>query len=95
LSSARGKTLEEKTLQSTILWGDRHHAEGGIRMGGMKKLGIGSIIIGIFIVFIVLSADKIGVGDKSHGFGRKQKIGTLVGLVLIAGGVVIARRRDS
>jgi hypothetical protein len=64
-------------------------------MGGMKKLGIGAIIMGVFIVFMVLAADKIGVGDKSHGFGRKQKIGTLVGLVMIASGVVIAWRRDS
>jgi len=64
-------------------------------MEGKKKLGIGAIIIGISIVLMVLAADRIGVGDKSHGFGRKQKIGTLVGLAVIAGGVVVARRRES
>jgi len=74
---------------------NRHQAEGDIRMNGMKKLGIGVIIIGISIVFIMLAADKIGLGDGDHGFGPKQKIGTLAGLVVIASGVVMARRRDS
>ena len=64
-------------------------------MNKKKKMGIGLIVAGIFIVFIMLGADKIGLGDGDHGFGPKQKVGTLAGCLVIAGGVVMARMRDS
>jgi hypothetical protein len=64
-------------------------------MDGKNKLGVGLIAIGIFIAFMMLAADKIGLGDGDHGFGPKQKIGTLMGLAVAASGVVISIRRNS
>ena len=63
----------------------------------MDKMTIGAVLLLIGIAVLVESvfADGIGVGNLTS-FGRTQTIGTLVGVVLTAGGLflVIKARKE-
>lgn len=52
-----------------------------------KTLGILLIVLGLLLAVVSLTADAIGLGGVS-GFGWKQIVGTLVGVLLVAGGVL-------
>jgi uncharacterized membrane protein YdcZ (DUF606 family) len=51
------------------------------------------IIIGAGLLLVSLLADMIGVGDDP-GFGYQQKIGSAVGLFILATGVYLNKKSD-
>jgi len=51
-----------------------------------RHLGILFIILGLLLAAISLSADLLGIGNEA-GFGRKQILGTVVGVLIALGGI--------
>jgi hypothetical protein len=51
---------------------------------------IATLVAGILIVLVSLTADTIGIGEGT-GYGWKQITGTVVGLVIVAAGVILFR----
>ncbi len=49
------------------------------------------MIVGILIVLISVLADPLGLG-RSPGFGWKQGLGVVIGVVVILGGLYLRRR---
>ena len=59
----------------------------------MSKRNLGLVVVGIGVVLLFLSAaaDVIGLGaDTSGGFGTRQIIGTIAGVVLVVAGLAMA-----
>ena len=59
----------------------------------MSKRTVGLVIAGagVVLLFLAAAADVIGLGAKgSEGFGTRQIIGTIVGVVVIAAGLAVA-----
>ena len=54
-------------------------------MGNRKTIGIALIVIGVVALIVSLAADPIGLGG-APGFGYKQIVGTVVGVVVAAVG---------
>lgn len=50
--------------------------------------------IGAILVLIALFADPLGLG-KSAGFGWKQGLGVVIGVVVILGGLYLRRRKSA
>lgn len=50
-------------------------------MGNKKTIGIALIVIGVIVLIVSLAADVIGIGG-APGFGFKQIIGALAGLII-------------
>ncbi len=59
---------------------------------GQKK-GLGSLLIGVGIVLLLVSvfADPLGIGGYP-GFGTKQVIGTILGIVIGVIGLFLYRK---
>jgi hypothetical protein len=59
---------------------------------GQKK-GLGSLLIGVGIVLLLVSvfADPLGIGGYP-GFGTKQVIGTILGIVIGVMGLFLYRK---
>lgn len=53
-----------------------------------RLVGFAIAAVGVVITFVGLLADQIGVGDE--GFGPRQVIATIVGLVVLAAGLIVA-----
>jgi hypothetical protein len=51
------------------------------------------IAVGAIVVLIALFADPVGVG-KSAGFGWKQGLGVVIGVVVIVAGFYLRRRKS-
>lgn len=49
--------------------------------------------IGAIVVLIALFADPLGLG-KSAGFGWKQGLGVIIGIVVILAGLYLRRRKS-
>lgn len=56
-----------------------------------KMIGTGLAVTGILILLVSLTADITGLGAHP-GFGWKQMIGTAMGLIDLAGGLVMRQR---
>jgi len=59
----------------------------------MSKRNLGLVLVGIGVVLLFLSAaaDVIGLGaDNSDGFGTRQIIGTIAGVVAVVAGLAVA-----
>ena len=52
-------------------------------MGNKKTMGIALIVIGAIMLIVSLAADAIGLGG-APGFGWKQIIGVIAGVVVAA-----------
>ena len=61
-------------------------------MGNTKTIGIASLVIGVILVIGALAADAIGIGGAA-GFGYKQIIGAVVGVVVAVVGFVLYSRK--
>jgi hypothetical protein len=61
----------------------------------MSKKAVGSVLVlvGVLLVIISVLADSIGIGVP--GFGWKQLVGLVVGVVLAATGIVSLRSRKA
>ncbi len=51
------------------------------------------VIIGAGLLLISLLADVLGVGDDP-GFGNQQKMGSVVGLLILVTGIYFTRKSD-
>ena len=62
----------------------------------LDKLNVATVvvIIGVGLLLVSLLADVLGIGE-GHGFGPRQTMGSLAGLVIIATGVYLTRKSDS
>jgi hypothetical protein len=58
---------------------------------GKKGLSLILIVVGVIILLVSLFADQIGIGGYP-GFGFKQMIGTIIGLVIIIIGLILQRK---
>lgn len=58
----------------------------------MREKGIGAIllVVGVLLLLVSAAADSIGLGG-APGFGWKQLVGVVVGLVVAATGLVRLR----
>jgi hypothetical protein len=61
----------------------------------MSKKAVGSVLVLVGVVLVIFSvlADSIGIGVP--GFGWKQLLGLVVGVVLTATGIVTLRSRNA
>lgn len=50
------------------------------------------VVLGAMILLASLFADQIALGMPGSGFGMKQLSGTILGLVIIGGGIAIFRK---
>ena len=62
-------------------------------MGAKKTLGIICLIVGIIGLILSLIADPIGIGG-SLGFGWKQIVGTVVGVILGIVGLILSLKKQ-
>ena len=59
-----------------------------------RILAIAFMIIGVLLVLASALADQVGLGAPTSTFGWKQLLGVVLGIGLIAGGVVLFRQGD-
>jgi hypothetical protein len=52
-----------------------------------RALALALVVVGVALVIVSLFADRLGVSGGGEGFGFKQLIAVIVGLVLLFGGV--------
>ncbi len=52
------------------------------------------MLIGVLLATVSLFADPLALGSANSGFGWKQISGTIVGLLIAGGGLLILRRID-
>ena len=65
-------------------------------MTNSALLRYGLIVVGLGITAISVSADYIGLGQEwGTGFGYKQWIGTIAGIVMILAGIVLGQEREA
>ena len=57
-----------------------------------KNLGIALLVIGIVVLILSLAADMIGIGG-APGFGTKQILGAVAGVVVAAVGFFLYSRK--
>lgn len=58
-----------------------------------KTIGISLIVGGIFLVFLFLLADVLGIGGNLDVFGWKQMVGTIVGVAVAVTGLVFLLKK--
>jgi hypothetical protein len=57
-----------------------------------KNLGIALLVVGIIVLVMSLAADAIGIGG-APGFGYKQILGSIAGVVAAVIGYVLYSRK--
>ena len=58
-----------------------------------RTIGIVLIVAGIALMAVSLAADLIGFGGLNAVFGPRQLVGTVIGVLVIAGGVVLRMKK--
>jgi hypothetical protein len=66
--------------------------QGDITMGNKKTISIVLMAVGVILLIGSLAIDTIGLGGFT-GFGYKQIIGTVVGVILAIVGFVLYSRK--
>ncbi len=61
-------------------------------MGNKKTIGIVLLVVGIILLVLSLTADMIGIGG-APGFGYKQLLGAIAGVVIAVVGYVLMSRK--
>ena len=67
-------------------------SKGEIIMGNKKTIGIALLVVGVVLIIGSLAADAIGIGGAA-GFGYKQIIGAVVGVIAAVVGFVLYSRK--
>jgi len=57
-----------------------------------KTMGLVAIIAGLILVILSITADLVGIGAKP-GFGWHQALGVIAGVLMIAGGAWVTRKK--
>jgi hypothetical protein len=58
-----------------------------------KTIGIVLIVVGIAVLAVSAAADPLGIGGGNAVFGPRQLVGTVIGVLVIAGGVVLRMKK--
>jgi hypothetical protein len=61
-------------------------------MGNKKTIGIALMIVGVVVLIGSLAADVFGIG-VAPGFGYRQIIGTIAGVIVAVVGYVLYSRK--
>ena len=61
-------------------------------MGNNKTIGIVLLVVGVLLLIGSVAADAIGIGGAA-GFGYKQIIGAVVGVIVAVVGFVLYSRK--
>ena len=61
-------------------------------MGNMKTIGTVLLVAGVILLIVALAADALGIGG-AVGFGYKQIIGAVAGVIVAVVGFVIYSRK--
>lgn len=61
-------------------------------MGNKKTIGIVLLVVGVILLIGSLAADAISIGGAA-GFGYKQIIGAIVGVIVAVVGYVLYSRK--
>ncbi len=59
-----------------------------------RMLAIAFIAVGAILALVSALADQIGLGAPQSTFGWKQLLGLVLGLILLAAGVILLRQGD-
>jgi len=59
-----------------------------------KTLGIVIAVVGLLVALAFILADTLNIGQNPGGFGSRQIIGTVIGIVILVVGVVIYVRAN-
>ena len=62
-----------------------------MNVNGKKVEGVIVLVSGIGLLAVSLLADVIGIAN-APGFGSQQTMGTLLGVLITGGGVILVRR---
>jgi hypothetical protein len=57
-----------------------------------KTIGLILLVLGVLFVVVSVAADRLGIGN-SMGFGWKQQLGSVIGVILVIAGVVFTLRK--
>ena len=63
-------------------------------MGPKKIVGIICLIVGIIVLILSLIADPVGIGG-AVGFGWKQIVGAIVGIIFGIVGLILSFRKQT
>lgn len=63
-------------------------------MKNQKTIGIVLLAVGVVLLIISLAADVVGIGGAS-GFGYKQIIGSIAGVIVAVVGFVLYSRQKT
>ena len=58
-----------------------------------KTVGIVLIVVGIAVLAASVAADPLGIGGGNAVFGPYQLVGVVVGILVVAGGVVLRMKK--
>ena len=61
-------------------------------MGNKKTIGTVLLVAGVILLIVALAADALGIGGAS-GFGYKQIIGAVVGVIVAVVGFVLYSKK--
>ena len=61
-------------------------------MGNKKTIGTVLLVVGVILLIVALAADALGIGG-AVGFGYKQIIGAVVGVIVAVVGFVLYSRK--
>ncbi|MBE3067704.1 MAG: hypothetical protein IMZ73_09820 [Chloroflexi bacterium] len=59
-----------------------------------KTIGFLLIILGVVVLVVTLAADTLGIGNVP-GFGWKQILGAVIGVIVALGGVWLALNKPT
>ena len=68
--------------------------KGWEAMSQARILAIAFIVVGALLAIVSALADQIGLGAPTSTFGWKQLLGLVLGVVIIAAGVILLRQGD-
>lgn len=59
-----------------------------------RILAIAFIVIGAILALASALADQLGIGAPDSSFGWKQLLGLVLGIILVAAGIILLRQGD-
>lgn len=60
-----------------------------------RVLALIFILVGLLLGLVSAFADQVGLGAMGSGFGWKQLLGLVVGVILVVVGIVLFRQDDT
>lgn len=60
-----------------------------------RVLALVFIVIGVLLGLVSAFADQIGLGAPGSGFGWKQLLGLVLGVILLVAGVILLRQGEA